>query len=400
MSIGWIDYSKSERNKVLGVLDLLTEEGTLDELGIAPVRDGFSNLFFPGTTTIQTRAKYFFIVPYILKDIELSRETSPKKLTEHLGDEEKSCAESLLRKAPDADGVIGKRSLAQGGWVKRPPSEIYWNGLKQYNIVTEKKLSISEYINVICSLKRSKANTLQLGNRSDNAEDRDQDDKNADNSFKYRFLNIPTYKSSWKEDLTLELTGEEAMFLKKQIVNSCPESMLGYILDNGIKEIVELEHYADVESIISRFPENIREDYRLSVKFADFVFLLQTIYNIMISDGENSMANNNWSYMHSIIADIADVDIELIIDKFKLAGNVGLKLFLRSSQEAMLSDNVEQLKHIIKNREVDLKGVNRAKSAHPGEFDYDAWFGGGLLEYRFGNVKTIVKDIFKGLELC
>ena len=70
MELGWIDFSKSERSKVLSVLDLLSESGTLDELGIAAVRDGFSNLFFPGTCTIQTRAKYFFAVPYALKQLE------------------------------------------------------------------------------------------------------------------------------------------------------------------------------------------------------------------------------------------------------------------------------------------------------------------------------------------
>lgn len=35
MSLGWIDFSKNERNKVLSVLDLLSEAGTLDELCIA-----------------------------------------------------------------------------------------------------------------------------------------------------------------------------------------------------------------------------------------------------------------------------------------------------------------------------------------------------------------------------
>jgi len=47
MRIGWIDFSKEERNKVLSVIDLLSEDGTLDELGIAPVRDGFADIFFP-----------------------------------------------------------------------------------------------------------------------------------------------------------------------------------------------------------------------------------------------------------------------------------------------------------------------------------------------------------------
>ncbi len=56
MELGWIDFSKTERSKILSVLDLLSESGTLDELGIAPVRDGFSNLFFPGTTSDSTGA--------------------------------------------------------------------------------------------------------------------------------------------------------------------------------------------------------------------------------------------------------------------------------------------------------------------------------------------------------
>lgn len=46
MNLGWIDFSKTERSKVLSVLDLLQDGGTLDELGIAPIRDGFSSIFF------------------------------------------------------------------------------------------------------------------------------------------------------------------------------------------------------------------------------------------------------------------------------------------------------------------------------------------------------------------
>ena len=48
MPLGWIDFSKSERNKVLSVFDLLSEAGTLYELGIAPIRDGYANIFSQG----------------------------------------------------------------------------------------------------------------------------------------------------------------------------------------------------------------------------------------------------------------------------------------------------------------------------------------------------------------
>jgi len=52
------------------VLDLLAEKGVVDELGIGVIRDAFADLLFPGISTIQTRAKYFLIVPRLLKDYE------------------------------------------------------------------------------------------------------------------------------------------------------------------------------------------------------------------------------------------------------------------------------------------------------------------------------------------
>ena len=61
MQLGWIDFSKEDRQKALDVINLLSEQGAVDELGIGVIRDAFANYFFPGTSTIQTRAKYFLI---------------------------------------------------------------------------------------------------------------------------------------------------------------------------------------------------------------------------------------------------------------------------------------------------------------------------------------------------
>lgn len=66
MQLGWIDFSKEDRQKAFDVINLLSEQGAVDELGIGVIRDAFANYFFPGTSTIQTRAKYFLIVPYML----------------------------------------------------------------------------------------------------------------------------------------------------------------------------------------------------------------------------------------------------------------------------------------------------------------------------------------------
>ena len=129
MQLGWIDFSKTERSKILSVLDLLSESGTLDELGIAAIRDGFSNLFFPGTSTIQTRAKYFLAVPYALKQLEKSNEVNPNKVLKTLDTIERNCGEILFAKNKNESGLIGKNSLQNGNWVKRTPASIYWAGV-------------------------------------------------------------------------------------------------------------------------------------------------------------------------------------------------------------------------------------------------------------------------------
>lgn len=47
---------------------MFEEPGTRDELGIGPVRDAFSEQLFPGTSVIQTRARYFLFVPWAFKE--------------------------------------------------------------------------------------------------------------------------------------------------------------------------------------------------------------------------------------------------------------------------------------------------------------------------------------------
>lgn len=54
MQLGWIDFSKEDRQKAFDVINLLSEQGAVDELGIGVIRDAFANYFFPGTSTIQT----------------------------------------------------------------------------------------------------------------------------------------------------------------------------------------------------------------------------------------------------------------------------------------------------------------------------------------------------------
>ncbi|MBO5933868.1 MAG: hypothetical protein J6Q94_00100 [Clostridia bacterium] len=394
MQLGWIDFSKTERNKILSVLDLLSESGTLDELGIAPIRDGFANLFFPGTSTIQTRAKYFFLVPYALKELELSNETNPNRFLRALNETEKMCGETLLEINPNENGIIGKRSLQSGKWVKRTPADIYWAGLRKYGIFTGGNISLSEYARASCAIKNQKSNLTKLGNRNDSAEENETDDKNAGNIFKMQFWKMPLYTKEWRENIHMDLTTEEGAFLREQIVSTCPDSMISYILENKMTEVLDLEYFSDLGAIIQKFPKQMQDEYTLALSFSDFLFVARTLYNIIISDGQNVQANDTFEELKEVMAELAEIDIDLIFAKLYIY-KVDLKNFIKKLQDCMRNNDVEEMKKAIKAREIMLKGQSRAKTAHPGEFDPNDWIGGGELDYRFNNAKTIIRDIFE-----
>ena len=47
MQLGWIDFSKADREKALDVIRLFCKSEAVDELGIGIIRDAFSNFLFP-----------------------------------------------------------------------------------------------------------------------------------------------------------------------------------------------------------------------------------------------------------------------------------------------------------------------------------------------------------------
>ncbi len=395
MQLGWIDFSKKERSKILSVLELLSEKGTLDELGIADIRDGFSNRFFPGTSTIQTRAKYFLIVPYSLKQLEKIGESNPYKVLKELDKIERECAKSLFRKNEKEDGLIGINALKRHSWVKRTPADIYWAGLRRYGIFTGENLSLSEYVKISCVTKTEKDGLKKLGNRHDNAEENDCDDKNAGDLSERQFWKIPIYRDNWMDDLSMKLTYEEACFLKEQIIVSCKGTMIAYILENNITEFLECSSFQDMVRITDRFPDDMREDYKLAYDFSQFAYVTRIIYNLIVSEGRNMDAVFEFERLKPDFSNISNIDVDYIFERLRIFGNPNLRVFLKQCKTYMQSGDIEKLKECISSREIRLKQKSRAKTYHHGEFNDNDWFGGKELDYRFSNAKRIIKDIME-----
>ena len=103
---GWVDFAEEDRQRMLDVVQLFREQDTRDELGIGTIRDAFANYFFPGTSTIQTRARYMLFVPWIYLELERKGISSAKIAGRARADEIKLIY--TLLKSDDTAGLIGR----------------------------------------------------------------------------------------------------------------------------------------------------------------------------------------------------------------------------------------------------------------------------------------------------
>jgi len=232
-SLGWIDFSSEHRDRVRTVLDLLAEKGVVDELGIGVIRDAFAELLFPGISTIQTRAKYFLIVPRLLKDYETlsDRQRRNISLANFLTEQEKQCRIRLVEKYGKQEnlGIIGVSFGTRADRdVQRQPSSVYWNGLRTFGII-KTDLSLAEYC------YRHSGRRLSLSLLLEECKEERGDDVDAEDVSRSSVITLPT-APEWPERIAITLQHNEASFLRQQIVATRPQSLLGQILMDALAQ--------------------------------------------------------------------------------------------------------------------------------------------------------------------
>lgn len=391
VKLGWIDFSKEHRNKVISVMHLLTEPGAMDELGVGVVRDVFSNIFFPGTSTIQTRAKYFLIVPYLLYELEHQKVSGADDFISKLHDQEAELV--VILKKSGEEGIIGSSA---GADLKRKPSDVYWNGISTYHIFNGDRMSIYDYAKVVYTLQTRKQKLKDQGSTNNKDDEIDGDDKDAvSGDLIGRFWRLPDIPDKWKDNLSIRLSNQEAIFLKNKIVSSCPESMLSYVLKEENHDFIAIHEFDHIEGIIDRLPVQITDHYLLAKQFADFIYGAHLRYNAILSKGESNDILAKWDRWHAGIMEHARIDLNLI---FPLLGrNMKLRRFLYECQLAMQRDDIKRLDQLVLDREIDLKSKSRSKLNNRDDFTYKGWVGISKLQYRLPNAQRLIKDIFDGL---
>lgn len=126
--LGWIDGDPSHEGAVLKALGSRGQQDAREELGLSSLRDSFADTFFPGLSTIQTRARYFFFVQWCC-ELAARRSTEDDilaALRRHEVDLIKALSHLGAR-----HGVIGIDSQEQ---LQRMPSDIYWSGLQRLGL--------------------------------------------------------------------------------------------------------------------------------------------------------------------------------------------------------------------------------------------------------------------------
>ncbi|MBQ6523380.1 MAG: hypothetical protein IJI12_01830 [Atopobiaceae bacterium] len=411
MQIGWIDFSAEDRSRTLTVLNALNEPGSVDELGIGIARDAVSNVLFPGTSTLLTKARYFFLVPYISRYLEIGHDSArqdPRALRNTFRDLERRCAEGLLKCCDSDEGIIGRVSLPRGKWVTRGPGEIYWASLHALGFMREG--SPDSFFVQFPYLADARLRERSAG--FDGDESGLVDDQRVLESMwhipRECYVEWRNAWDNWGEEASIQLTAVEAKYLRGQIIASQPYSLYSLILqDSTLRDIALASLRKDsgdssfhaflMSGGLTRIQALAPELADLCMRADDFSELVlgcRIAYNMQLPGLEES-GRAEWEAFAPRASAVAQkVDLPALGRLVGLEGHGGYLLmsaFLSRAIEAMKAGDLDALKLEVARRESAIKGARRKIGKKDlGEF---AWRGGHRLPFRFTYAMSIVREI-------
>ena len=417
--IGWIDFSPLHRERVKRFIELMEEDGVQDELGVGTIRDAMSNKLFPGFSTLHTRAKYFFITPYILLDRERKQRKSESG-KDYFNRVEIETNNTIIKfyescKERKEESYFGK--FKKDGVLKRQPSEIYWNGITTLRLVN--------YDGTLDQLLRDKHSTIEELLSCNQGDDtvKEQGENN-----KPRVVDAGS-ADGWIENITekgLTLTSVEAQILRDRLIKHTPNSLPTELLTNDeVWEVYKAAAYKDKgnEQITNAFINFVEKAYKLveneelrtnlitAHDLSLFLYGPHIAYNLRLAEQVKAA--------ESVIQELRDMGIvwletleQRMIDykRFDISNcmqDVNVKpttrLFLKKVQqlitqqgkrqniETELCDLVEQQER--KNKKNKSRFYKLEENRVVDENEKGAWIGLGLINYRYTAALAVMKDV-------
>jgi hypothetical protein len=260
-TVGWLDYNDDAARKMNETLRALDEPSTLDSLGLGSIRDAFSDLIAPGTSTIHTKLRYFLFIAWICQRIEKS-DTTATQFASRLRNDEAILIE-CLRNGGEKAGVQG---YASGKNLKRMPSSAYWGGLRIWGI-RKRDWSIADYGRNITRLRASK--------KADGA------DETISNSLTTIWNDMPQAPADFlSASIDFKLTSEEAQFIIQRIRESNPKSLLAFLCSNpGLAKGKKLPWEINQDSLTPELKKLLLDARNIS----ELTHGPQLVYNLLVA---------------------------------------------------------------------------------------------------------------------
>lgn len=407
MILSWLDLGCDDQKEIIDSISNIGK-GAVDNLGFGIVRNHFQDKFFPGITTIQTRAKYFLICPYIILDMRNEKALTEAAYKTKIKKKERACCDRLKiavgennnknentsayddtevestdeAEGVDKNGIIGS-TVTEDKWIKRTPMDIYWSGLKSFNILDSSYKNVS--YSAFCREIRKYDSDREI-------------------------WNIETYEDNWEEKLDIHLNYNEAVFLRNQIINSQKDSILAWLLKNDINlEIIKGSNevctlFDSIDLVLKKIPEEKRPmwtgQYHIAKDLSDFLFCIQVRYNVIAGYTE---ASTLWeTYRDKLINYCSkngeeNYKVERLLKYVKEINDRNkLHVFISEVVDCVRNDRnfEERLDEIIRNRERSMK----QERAILGKVNDGKWKGLWKLGYRCNNAVRIIKDIKEGIK--
>ena len=265
-SFAWLDFSDRDRKRALDAVDLFREEDTRDELGLGVIRDAFADRFFPGTSTIQTSARYFLFVPWLFQLLKLP-DREPVRFAQRVRQLQDQLRRSLM-KGGESLGVIGYRA---GGNVQRLPSSVYWQGLRRLGILRFNG-SEADY-------------ATELRPRGE-ASRNDDGELVTDTGRSLWDQQLPRPPAGWLDTTDFRLSQDEARYLTDRINFAAPNSLLAYLLHVATppgETNFPWEHMPPAE-----LPPHLGEELDHAQNFSETMHGAALLYNLMLAREKES----------------------------------------------------------------------------------------------------------------
>lgn len=405
MRLGWVDFSREARKRAMEALAALSGPGAVDELGFGTLRDAFADAFFPGTSTLQTRAKYFVLVPCAIR-YALEHGMSLRQV------ELECCRQMCTVSGPLANksGIIGSLSLDKGsGWIQRPPSEVYWAGMRKLGILRSPLppgLWFDRARRLVDDAKDGKPGKEWQEGVSDDPDTAFSGWK-GDFDFPWKTLYCG-FRTQWdQQSLSPNLTPLEAKFLRERILRAdgtrgtlfawCLESR-GRIPpadnapDNDAPSVeAQSPFFRFAQSIRHDVPKETRQLLDAAIALNRLVFPAHVLHNCIL--GAHPDAADIWQTIKGEVPIWAKmVDLPTLFALFPGRIPPPLEKFLQKLRNAFLRGNTAEAEVLVKQREIAVK-PGRAKVLHPEKLESGKWVGGGWLDYRLKSAGRILRDI-------